>query len=186
MSTVLGLTFYWGRDHSLQDQQWWNCFSGFYVAYVLVPLFASSEVLIDLWIQSYVMQQACQFFPLPHGLGSVWPRIVCRSALCTPWSTLTWGGPRMPHFLSCLHRPSENELENSELSLLWVWGFVLFLCILMPFSSFLCKELVSVHFTRVWGNSWPESDRCEGSLMCQMCCSKPLCHPFNPFCVLFC
>lgn len=41
------------------------------------------------------------------------------------------------------------NLENSELSLLWVWGFVLFLRILMPFSSFLFTELVSFHFTHV-------------------------------------
>lgn len=41
----------------------------------------------------------------------------------------------MPHFLSCLHRPSKNEVETLELSLLPVWGFVLFLHVLMPFSS---------------------------------------------------
>lgn len=32
----------------------------------------------------------------------------------------------------------------------------------------LFTELVSVHFTSVWENSWPKSDRYEGSLICQM------------------
>ena len=55
----------------------------------------------------------------------------------------------MPYFLSCLHRPSKNEVETLELSLPPVWGSVLFLHVLMPFSSFLFTELVSVHFTSV-------------------------------------
>lgn len=185
MSAVLGLTFYWGRDTFIAGLTVMKL-----LQWLLRSLCSCSPFCI-LWNRNGplnpVLRDATslQFFPLPHGLGSAWPHMVCRSTLCTPWSTLTWGGPGMPHFLSCLHRPSENELENSELSLLWVWGFVLFLRILMPFSSFLFTELVSFHFTRVWGNSWPKSDRCEGSLICQMGCSKPLCHPLNPFCVLF-
>ena len=98
--------------------------------------------------------------------GRTWCAEVHFALLRVVWSLEV--APRMPHFLSCLHRPSKNELETLELSLLLVWGFVLFLHVLMPFSSFLFTELVSFHFIRVWGNSWPKSDRCEGSPISQM------------------